>query len=1404
MSEGDGHKPDLAHEVAEAASEVAHEAVEVARRSWRQIVLVVAIIAVATIGALLAAMRYGVLLPQARLLIEAATDGLKVGRFGRLKIEGLSGDIWSDLRIARLTLRDDKGVWLEADNVRLRWRYIELLRRNFQADDIQVQDLRLIRRPTLAVSEGASGGLPLSFHVDHAHGRLDLEPGFSYERGVYDLDFNLHVERSGGQRGHIRAASVLRPGDHLNADYDISRKRPLLVDVDAVEARGGALAGALGLPAKQPFSLRIVAGGRTSQGSFTAVALTGTSRPLRAAGAWDQQQGRADGEVSLTASTLTQPFARRFGPEARFAVVGRKTGPGLYALQAQVAAENLAVTASGLGDIGERKIGPQGLNVMATTPALSRITGGPAMGPARVAGVLTEAPTGWRLAGQAAVARMRLGSYALDRAAGSFELSAGKEGLAATVQMAGAGGSGAGFVASALGRAPKASVQGARLVDGRLALKRLEVSGSGLKLSASGGRSLLGGLTFKGQATLANLAAARPGASGSASASWSASQAKAGRPWAITLEAKGDRFATGYPELDRLLGGKPAFAARANVDRHRIAVGQASLAGAALQATTAGVLETDGKMAFKLDWTASGPFRAGPVEIAGKAKGSGAITGSPAAPKADLIAHLDRIDAPRLTLTDADVTLTFERRPDGAAGVIAATAASSFGPARGRSAFRFPEGGVDLTGLSVDAGGLKASGALSLRRRAPSAADLEVVVSKGAFLDAGRIAGHVQLADTDGTRASLELAAENARLPDSQVVVHAARLTANGPMARLPYTLTVDGASPQGRWSASGRGVFAEAKPGYSASFDGSGKLGGRNLRTVEPAVFRFGGPERAARLRLATSDGARLDLDGRLTDQTADVRAQASGLGLQMLNEDLAGTVDATLDLSGRGGRLDGALEAKLSGARGRGAPAASGVDGSLRGRLAGDQLTLTANATNAQGLRAAGEVTLPTATSAAPFRVAIARQEPLSGRFSAQGEVRPLFDLLVGGERSLSGQVRTEGVLSGTLAAPRASGQVLVQNGRFDDGETGLSLRQVSLTADFAESAIDVTRASGVDGHGGSVTGAGRISLQREGASSFRLDLKGFRLIDNELATASATGSATINRDAAGKVKLSGALVIDQANVAARLPTPTGVVSMDVVEKNRPIDLGSGLPAPANGGGEGWALDVSLKAPGRIYLRGRGLNVELSLDAHVGGTTSHPQLGGVARVVRGDYDFAGKRFEFDPTSIVYLSTHAENIRLDLLATREDPSLTAGVRIRGTADRPDITLTSTPTLPNDEVLSQVLFGRTASQLSPLEAAQLASTLSSLAGGGGFDVIGNLRTFAGLDRLALGGGSTASGVSVSGGKYLTDNVYLELTGGGREGSSAQVEWRLKRNLSVVSKIAGQTGGSLSIRWRRDY
>ena len=99
-----------------------------------------------------------------------------------------------------------------------------------------------------------------------------------------------------------------------------------------------------------------------------------------------------------------------------------------------------------------------------------------------------------------------------------------------------------------------------------------------------------------------------------------------------------------------------------------------------------------------------------------------------------------------------------------------------------------------------------------------------------------------------------------------------------------------------------------------------------------------------------------------------------------------------------------------------------------------------------------------------------------------------------------------------------------------------------------------------------------------------------------------------------------------------------------------------------------------------------GRGLNVEMAVNATVGGHISEPTLTGTASVVGGDYEFAGKRFVFEEGGTVSLSTDPRLIRLNLAATRDDPALTATIRVTGTAVKPEIVLTSTPALPADEV----------------------------------------------------------------------------------------------------------------------
>jgi translocation and assembly module TamB len=1368
-----------------------------ARRVRLALLAVLILIAGATVM-----LRFGVLTDPGRALIQAELDKASLGRFGRLHVEGLRGDVWRDFTIARLTLSDRDGVWLEVTGAHVRWRWWQLLRRRLDVDDMQAAHVGVLRRPTLSPPRPA-GRVSMSLHLGRFFGQLETAPAFSYQRGLYQITGSLDQAPGGLIAGKVQALSLTHAGDRLDAVFDVGRDKHLVVDVEAREAQGGALAGALGLAVDQPFFLSAHAHGTISQGSFSLISRSGGVVPAVASGAWTPQGGSAAGQVTLAASRLLAGYQKMLGPQARFSIAGAKAADGLQALTVDVASDNLRLGARGEGDIGRLATGPKGLAVTLAVASGSRLIAWPQMGSANLSGVVTGGKDRWSLVGNLAVDAPAALGYRLARVQGPVKLALQGRQLTLDVALDGQGGAGSGLAAALLGGRPHAAAQLTRLADGRLVMTSLDLVGPGLKMTGQGQRGLLGGLSFKGAAIFSNFAAAKRGAKGVMTANWSASQPGGEAPWTFTLDAGAKGFASGVDNLDRLLGASPTLKGQASYDGKTIRVASADLRGANGGASASGAIGGDGGLDMKLAWNAKGPFEAGPLEISVAGMGTGAVGGSLLTPKADLAADFDSFALPGLDLTAAHVTLSFQKGPQETNGAFALAAASQYGPAHAASGFRFVSDGLALSDIDATAGGARLQGAIALLRGEPSSADLTVALAPGAFLSRGQASGRLQIVDAQGgPNVTLKASATGADLRiGAGLIVQTASVSASGPLANLPYQATATGFTTHGSWKASGNGAFSRSGEDRTVSFQGGGKLRDADFRTVSPAVYRFGPHGQSLNVAAAVG-GGQAHIDARQTGPSFQAKADLSNVSLGLLDQDFMGRFDASLELSGQGPSLSGNLDAKLAGAGERGGADQPTVDGLVKATLASNTINLDARLGNASGLASHVSLTLPAEASAAPLRIAIVRTQPMRGEIDAEGEIRPVWDLVMGDARSLSGQVKARATLAGTLADPRIQGEGTVVGGQFSDAASGLKLRGVTMSARLAENAIDINQFSGADVAGGQVSGSGVISLQRAGSSSFKLDLRGFRLIDNDVATAVASGQATVNRAADGLIKISGALTIDHADVAANPPTPSGVTPMDVVEVNRPVGTGGHLQADTSHAPD-IELDVTLKSAGHVLLKGRGLNAELSLDAHVVGPATSPRISGVARVVRGDYDFAGKRFTFDSQGAVYLADNPGDIRLDLTATRSDPSLTAVIRIQGTAAKPRITLTSTPILPSDEVLSQVLFGSSASQLSPYQAAELASAVSTMAGGGGFDILGNLRNFAHLDRLALGGAST-SDFAVSGGKYVTDNVYIELTGG-RAGPSAQLEWRARKNLSIISSVAGSGGDSqVSVRWRKDY
>ena len=169
---------------------------------------------------------------------------------------------------------------------------------------------------------------------------------------------------------------------------------------------------------------------------------------------------------------------------------------------------------------------------------------------------------------------------------------------------------------------------------------------------------------------------------------------------------------------------------------------------------------------------------------------------------------------------------------------------------------------------------------------------------------------------------------------------------------------------------------------------------------------------------------------------------------------------------------------------------------------------------------------------------------------------------------------------------------------------------------------------------------------------------------------------------------------------------------------------------------------------------------------------------------------------------------------RLDFLATTTAQSSTIGVAITGTSRDPRIEITSTPSMPPDEAMALLIFGKPASQLGASELLQVAQAMAELAGQSpGESILGRLRKGLGLDQLSVGSASSkgeptgagATGVSLEAGRYVAPGVYV----GARQGAAGNssrgvVQLDVFDNIKVEGDIGADSNGRVGVKAEWDY
>ena len=572
-------------------------------------------------------------------------------------------------------------------------------------------------------------------------------------------------------------------------------------------------------------------------------------------------------------------------------------------------------------------------------------------------------------------------------------------------------------------------------------------------------------------------------------------------------------------------------------------------------------------------------------------------------------------------------------------------------------------------------------------------------------------------------------------------------------------------------------------------------KYRGETATLAQPSTLTFGSGIGIDRLLLRVADG-QVSASGTLSPRL-QLRATAQDVSTTMITPFVPalapeGSISANAELSGTLADPQGAITIEGRGLRAR--RFSTGVTpASLDARAEFRQRRVSLNADVTTG--ASSKLTIT-------GDVSLAADPALDLDIQGQVELSMLNAVLSAEGRSLQGLVSLNASVVGTANAPRLSGRATLANGEVQDVQRGLRIQGISMTAEGAGERIRISDFTARAGDG-TITGSGTVDLsQADMPIEITLTAKGARPFVGDRLTATTDANLKLTGAVRGQLLLAGNIDVTRGEITLPEKVPATVVVLDV---RRP-GMAPGQPAEESGSlFSDLRYDMTVTSRGRMSVRGRGIEAELDGSIVIRGPSTAPQITGGFELRRGTFRVASRTFDFTSGRVTFDGVGISNRidpTLDLTAENTSGGITARVTVTGYASAPKIELSSTPTLPQDEILARMLFQRSAAQLSPLELAQLAEIAVSLASGGsGFDPLGSIRRTLGLSRLSIGStatpgvttgtgtaGQATSSTAVEAGAYVLRNVYVGARQGLEGGTQAEVQVDLTRRLRVFGTV----------------
>lgn len=1394
-----------------------------AHASWLRRIAIGLAVLVGSIVALLAIAYVWLDSSSGKRFVAKQIEGFEFENGMSIGIGAIEGSLYGEMRIRDLTLRDPKGVFASSPLVELDWRPFAFIGSHVDIRSLIVPQMRLRRLPTFNETPPTNQPLLPDLDIDIANlqlRRIDIDAPVTGQRHRASLNGKVHI---------ADRTAVVSARAATTAGAGFAGGESAVIDLRAVpETNTLDLTFRLDAPAEG-----LIAG------------LTGIAQPMQldlsGKGDWQAWNGalkgslgdQSLGDIALTARNGT--FAARgtmrpalllksqpgtlLAPETAIDIT-TTANERRFDLAARIGNENFALDAKGLVDLGESRMRDLAIGFRLLQPGtiaenlngagiVANLTLDGAFAAPRIAYEVNAARLGFN---DMAILGLRAsGAARLDRDAWIIPVSARASRIA-------------GLNAAAGGLLENVRLDGdlaysnARLMSDNMRIRSSRIDATAVLLADLNTGLYTGALNGR----VNGYRVESVGVFNVATDIDLETTGNGGFRLAGTVRARSSQiFNDGLREF---LGGNSLI--NANVSYGSDGIGRVTRLTVAAPAFRlsqgSGSYGADGQIRFNASGSSN---QYGPLAVA--------VTGTVTRPVATV-----RAARPGLGVGMSNVVATL--RGNGESYLVEGSGDTDYGPFTADVDIFTNRGPLEI---AVNPGTRFADIGITGRVRQTSAGPFAGELAA----DGAGVSGNVSLSAAGAyQRAVLALTARDARLPGpAGLVIGRAIVSADMVLAETPQVVAdiqIAGARMNqlqivaarakvdyrgGRGSAR---VMAEGRNGFpfriavNAALQPDlwrialeGRANGIDFKTRNPARIL---PQNAqyrlmpttidlsrGTIQLAGSYGAGMNVEARLSDvDLALINPIMPGLGL-------GGTASGSLDFAQASATSFPSADARLrieDFTRTSLASVSQPVDMSVVGRLQPDGGSANAIIRRRGaiiGRMQVGLNPLPPGAGSWTTRLLAA---PLSGGLRYNGPADTLFSLAALPDQSLTGPIGVAADFTGRVQQPQLRGIVRANSLTYENEQYGTRLTNMRLRGSFTGDRLQVEELTARAGEG-TIRGEGFVSLSS--AQGFpvqlALDLDKARLAQGSDLAATATGQLRIINSAAQGAVISGTISLPETRYrivrqgSARVAKLTGVRRKPALGRARI----TGDPDPILGVPSNWKLDVKVVADNQIYVSGMGLDSEWAADIRITGTTGNPRITGGIDLVRGTLGFAGRSFDLEEGRLRFNGGSATNPELNLRASGEAGDVTVNIVVSGTGENPDIAFSSTPSLPQDEVMARILFGNSIGELTPIQAVQLAASLNSLRGGsGGLNPLGVLQSASGVDRLRILGADeeTGRGTSLAVGQYISNDVYVEIITDTRGFTATQIEISLSKALSVLSQVGSFGGSNVNVQYRKDY